>query len=371
MTSDSSSTDLEEGIEHAYLPSGASSASSGQGSKAAANDAAADASPRAAADPPATCGSRLRCLLFVGFVVVGLVVGLSLILTGRANPVAYFVPVDPPGKSEANRWDATAGLTLMVENACTDEWAPYFEASVKAWNQTDALDLRTSRVAVDPECSPRNGRFKVCNSDYGETPWHGINIILVDKIKGTIVHSISQLNDRFMEDDFDRTYIMCHENGHGFGLPHTDEDHFNRDRGDCMDYTIRPRNNQVPGDFNLDLLVKLYGTRAQPLLVDPKTLPKDGEGQSQQQPDGTNTPRNTLPLRPPVQQEDVLEDKKNKDKDKDRRHLSPDEEDIEITDADIIAMDKEAVRDCQEELCVVEVNDQYRILVNQFLRASL
>ena len=30
-------------------------------------------------------------------------------------------------------------------------------------------------------------------------------------------------------------YTMCHELGHGWGLPHTDENHLNRDRGDRDD----------------------------------------------------------------------------------------------------------------------------------------
>ena len=57
------------------------------------------------------------------------------------------------------------------------------------------------------------------------------------------------------------TFInRCHELGHGWGLPHTDENYWNRDRGDCMDYTMRPRNNLEPGQYNCDLLQELYGT---------------------------------------------------------------------------------------------------------------
>lgn len=48
--------------------------------------------------------------------------------------------------------------------------------------------------------------------------------------------------------------------GHGFGLPHTDELYWNVDRGDCMDYTIRPERNLSPGLYNYQLLEQLYGT---------------------------------------------------------------------------------------------------------------
>jgi hypothetical protein len=48
--------------------------------------------------------------------------------------------------------------------------------------------------------------------------------------------------------------------GHGFGLPHTDEDFFNDDLGECMDYTSNPGNNVKPGESNFIFLSQLYGT---------------------------------------------------------------------------------------------------------------
>jgi hypothetical protein len=54
--------------------------------------------------------------------------------------------------------------------------------------------------------------------------------------------------------------FRCHELGHGWGLPHTDENYWNRNRGDCMDYAQFPRGNLEPGQYNYDLLRDLYGT---------------------------------------------------------------------------------------------------------------
>lgn len=48
--------------------------------------------------------------------------------------------------------------------------------------------------------------------------------------------------------------------GHGFGLPHTDENFNNRDLGNCLDYTNNPENNLRPGDYNCNRLVGMYGT---------------------------------------------------------------------------------------------------------------
>jgi len=163
------------------------------------------------------------------------------------------------------------------------------------------------------------------------------------------------------------TTVIIHT---GFGLPHTDEDHFNRDRGDCMDYTIRTRNNQVPGRFNLDLLVQLYGTPAKPLAVDPKTLPKDGEAVASTGSDPTQPP----PQQPPTNNNNGgnnnggnkdKEDKKEKDKEKDRRL----DQGSGMSDADIVALEREVAMECEDEFCIVDVDDQFRILINQFLRA--
>lgn len=46
--------------------------------------------------------------------------------------------------------------------------------------------------------------------------------------------------------------------GHGFGLPHTDENPNNSDLGNCLDYTNRPENNQLPGEVNFQRLRSIY-----------------------------------------------------------------------------------------------------------------
>ena len=51
---------------------------------------------------------------------------------------------------------------------------------------------------------------------------------------------------------------MCHEIGHGFGLPHTDENPYNTDKGNCLDYTITPDNNLYPGQVNYEKLNGMY-----------------------------------------------------------------------------------------------------------------
>ena len=50
----------------------------------------------------------------------------------------------------------------------------------------------------------------------------------------------------------------CHEIGHGFGLPHTDENFVNENQGNCLDYTMRPESNMHPGDVNFYKLLSMY-----------------------------------------------------------------------------------------------------------------
>jgi hypothetical protein len=60
------------------------------------------------------------------------------------------------------------------------------------------------------------------------------------------------------------------ETGHAFGLPHSDEDFYNKDLGNCMDYTANPAANQQPDGTNYAFLQDLYGT-VDEATVEPST----------------------------------------------------------------------------------------------------
>ena len=45
---------------------------------------------------------------------------------------------------------------------------------------------------------------------------------------------------------------------HGFGLPHTDENPYNSNLGNCLDYTDNPDENLLPGDVNYNKLAGMY-----------------------------------------------------------------------------------------------------------------
>ena len=48
---------------------------------------------------------------------------------------------------------------------------------------------------------------------------------------------------------------------HGFGLPHTDEDPYNENLGNCLDYTVDPAANLYPGNANYEKLSGMYLSR--------------------------------------------------------------------------------------------------------------
>lgn len=59
---------------------------------------------------------------------------------------------------------------------------------------------------------------------------------------------------------FHSPLLFCFsKTGHAFGLPHTDEEYYNAERGDCLDYTVNPKKNMQPGKYNFNLLKQLYG----------------------------------------------------------------------------------------------------------------
>ena len=199
--------------------------------------------------------------------VVGLVFafagGKNISRSGGTQPV--FESGDPfkgitPG--QANRWNnRNSGLTIQILNALNDQWDTYFQLAVQDWDNgtPDALTIMTEKVAADNACEPVQGKLKVCNGDYGDTKWRGINQVLL--ANGFIISSVAKLNEFYLAtaDESQRQYTMCHEMGHGFGLPHTDEDFYNADLGNCMDYTIHPEVNKHPDDTNYAFLVELYG----------------------------------------------------------------------------------------------------------------
>lgn len=91
-------------------------------------------------------------------------------------------PFNATGPEDAPRWkNSGGGLTLELVNALDSRWDQFFTQSVSDWENgdPDILTLSTSSDAVDSSCKAIEGKMKVCNGNYGDTGWKGINEVII------------------------------------------------------------------------------------------------------------------------------------------------------------------------------------------------
>lgn len=159
------------------------------------------------------------------------------------------------------------GITLEVLNAMEDKWQTMLQVALDNWDQgypVDSLTLPVTRIDYEYDCEGVSGKLKVCNGNYGANRWRGLNELILEKRTGRILNSAAKINEYYLEGSSNRDkdqqlYTLCHEIGHGFGLPHWDEDFTNADLGNCMDYTNNPGANKIPDATNFMFLAQLYG----------------------------------------------------------------------------------------------------------------
>lgn len=104
------------------------------------------------------------------------------------------------------------GLELTLVNALSADWHPFFNQAYSDWEESTVLKLSLDVRDYDLKCKPEKEILKVCNADYGETEWVGINEIVVDE-KDLIIMSTAKMNDFHLQEltTSKRQYTMCHE----------------------------------------------------------------------------------------------------------------------------------------------------------------
>ena len=181
----------------------------------------------AAAEPPSQRRSCLRRFLcrFVPLALAGAAAGFMIyyFVYGGDNLPDWiptpeeFANEDPFAQQEpgdASRWrNRGRGLDMTIVNALDSEWDSYFYTAVNDWDsgEPDTLTLSTKKVNPDPACSSIDGVIKICNGDYGETYWRGINKLLLEG--NTIYASAARMNEFYFrsgKDEAQRQYTMCH-----------------------------------------------------------------------------------------------------------------------------------------------------------------
>ena len=242
-------------------------------------------------------------------IILGASVGL-LFATGNGNIITNVIDdvidkfenseiMDPFVGAKAPHWPRTGnGLEATVINALTPDWQITFDLATVDWStgNPQAVEIIAIDGDPDPDCEAPEGTIIVCNGDYGDSKWRGVN--LADTIGNEIVSTSAQMNEYYLSgmDKGAWQYTMCHEMGrfscscirfvlvslrqslmrsffishfrfismhhlgHALGLAHTDESFDNPDLGNCMDYTDNLNANKHPDQSNYDRLVELYGT---------------------------------------------------------------------------------------------------------------
>lgn len=193
--------------------------------------------------PPKSCFQHARRVICWSLLVVVIVVS-ALLLFSFFSGQKVFIPTngggigiggipniyDPykgtGGTIPTSKWETPGdvGLQITVYNALSSDWYPYFTEALQNWafgHTPTSLLLFTQQVTTDSACSSVSNVIKVCNGDYGDTGWKGINEAMVTS-NGWITESTARMNDYYLSSasEGEKLYTMCHETGHAWGLNH-------------------------------------------------------------------------------------------------------------------------------------------------------
>jgi len=119
--------------------------------------------------------------------------------------------------NDVYRWDNydANGLNLIVMNAMDSTWRRIFQQTVDSWDKgkPDPLTLFQVLSDHDSECEAIPNQIVICNGDYGNQPWTGLNTITMSG--GYVRNSVARLNDYYLKGASDdlKQYALCHELG--------------------------------------------------------------------------------------------------------------------------------------------------------------
>lgn len=137
---------------------------------------------------------------FLLIVLLGVAIALVIVLAPPGGPKEWFLHTPPAGLTAAIRWQngGYGGLKLTVLNAVDGSYQTLFSEWIEKWeNSTPAvLNLTTERVSYDSDCAPIDGVLKVCNGNYGNTGWRGIDMSTL--YNGYVINSAAKLNDYYL-----------------------------------------------------------------------------------------------------------------------------------------------------------------------------
>lgn len=195
--------------------------------------------------------------------------GIALIITylwnvqnGPKNSLTTDLPSHNDFLIKNLRWGSKRknGLELNFVNSLNTDWHDLYQETFEDWNSSPSLSLASSLDSGTLSCDHIQGQLRICNGEFGETGWIGINVALYYEYNGgednVIIASVAKMNDSYLNGApyLQRKYALCHEIGHGFGLSHRKED------GTCMiASTNQFERNKSPDSLDFERLRSKYG----------------------------------------------------------------------------------------------------------------
>lgn len=158
----------------------------------------------------------------------------------------------------------TNPFNVNLGDNVSSAWDAYLATASGDWSQSTVLDAPVTAGANLKNCKPVAGRVEVCDRKYGFNGWLGVASIWVSGshiTQGTVRLNDTYFNTTTYNKPAWRSFVMCQEVGHTFGLDHQDENFSNPNLGTCMDYTSNPAgppSNEHPNQHDYDQLEAIY-----------------------------------------------------------------------------------------------------------------
>ena len=142
----------------------------------------------------------IKCITVL-VILIAAAIALFFLLAPPGGPKEWFLHLPPAGLKAAHRWDNSGygGLKLTILNAVDNHYEALVYTWIHRWDNgtPDALSLTTQNVTHDSDCAPVEGVLKVCNGDYGNTGWRGIDLSTL--YNGYIINSAVKMNDYYLD----------------------------------------------------------------------------------------------------------------------------------------------------------------------------
>lgn len=164
-------------------------------------------------------------------------------------------------------WARTSNpFSLQLGDNVSGAWDAYLATASTDWTFSSVLNttiVAGGTTGEPKKCRPTSGRVEVCSASYGGA-WLGLAQIWVSG--SHIYQATTKVNDfYFNKAKYNtpawRSFVMCQEVGHAFGLDHQNENFYDANLGSCMDYTsnpLGPPSNEHPNAHDYEQLELIY-----------------------------------------------------------------------------------------------------------------